>query len=168
MIEKTIAIYKGEVYRSHFYFGFGTFLLLSSLFLYAFTHKIGWAYLSLGLFIFSIYSFIKGLYVNITYRKRLAYYKSKTELTLKEITEEFNYNQIRINKRINNRRRYMYVMILAIIIMIAGVLLNEKGLSIGTFVPIILVAATEFCETLLTEFRLWEYHRGLEKANHNF
>lgn len=163
MIEKTLAIYKGEIYRSHFYFGFGTFLLLSSVFLYMFTHKIGWAYLSLGLFIFSIYSFSKGLYVNIVYRKRFAYYSSKPALSSKEVKEEFTYNQKRIHKRINNRRRYLYVMIIAIIIMIIGVLLNEKGLSIGTFVPIILVAGTEFCETLLTEFRLWEYHRNLEK-----
>jgi hypothetical protein len=163
VIEKTLAIYKGEIYRSHFYFGFGTFLLFSSLFLFTFTQKIGWAYLSLGLFIFSIYSFSKGLYVNIAYRKRFAFYSGKEELSASEVKEEFTYNQIRINKRINNRRRYLYVMLIAIIIMIIGVLLNEKGLSIGTFVPIILVAATEFCETLLTEFRLWEYHRNLEK-----
>lgn len=163
MIEKTIAIYRGEIYRSHFYFGFGTLLLFSSIFLYVFTHKIGWAYLSLGLFLFSIYSFAKGLYVYITYKRRLNQYLQKTELTAQDLDNEFRYNQMRINKRINNRRRYLYVMIIGIVIMVAGILFNEKGLSIGTFVPIILVAATEFCETLLTEFRLWEYHRALEK-----
>ncbi len=149
---------------SHYYFGFATLLLFSSIFLYLFTVKMGWLYLIIGLSLLSIFCFGKGFFLNKISRARYKYYENKDFLSISEIKAEINYNKYRLEKKALNRRLYLYTVIVCMALLFAGILINEKGLAIGTFVPIILYAGTEFCVGLLTEFRLWEYQRQLEKG----
>jgi MFS family permease len=164
MIEKTRIIYKGDVIMSHYYFGFATALLLSSIFLYFFTVKIGWLFLSYGLGILGLFCFGKGIFIYKIAKERYNFYQSKNMLSMKEINDEIKYNKYRLDKKAINRRRYLYTIIVSIIFLFIGIVLNQKGFAIGTLVPIILYAGTEFCVGLLTEFRLWEYQRQMEKS----
>jgi hypothetical protein len=163
MIDKTKIIYKGDMIMSHYYFGFATALLLSSVFLYFFTMRIGWLYLSDGLGILGLFCMGKGIMLYRIAKERHHYYSQKSTLSLSEIKTEMEYNKYRLDKKSINRRRYLYTVLISIILLIIGLAINQKGFAIGTFVPIILYAGTEFCVGLLTEFRLWEYHRQMEK-----
>ncbi len=164
MIEKTKIIYKGDMIMSHYYFGFATFLLLSSLFLYFFTLKIGWLFLIYGLAVLGLFCLGKGLALYKISKERFNYYKNKNTLTQSELDAEMEYNKYRLDKKAVNRRRYLYTVLASILLLVIGYIINQKGFAIGTLVPIILYAGTEFCIGLLTEFRLWEYQRQLEKG----
>lgn len=153
---------------SHYYFGFATSLLLSSAFLYFFTMRIGWLYLSDGLGILGLFCMGKGIMLYRIAKERFRYYNQKSDLSLAEIKTEMDYNKYRLDKKAVNRRRYLYTVVISILLLIIGWAINQKGFAIGTFVPIILYASTEFCVGLLTEFRLWEYHRQMEKVLSNF
>jgi hypothetical protein len=74
-------------------------------------------------------------------------------------------NHKRLDKKAMNRRRYLYTLLSGIVLLIGGIIFGESGLAIGSFVPVILYAGIEFCVSLLSEFRLWEYQRQLEKYN---
>ena len=66
-----------------------------------------------------------------------------------------------------NRRRYLYTLLSGVFLLSVGIIFGEKGLAIGSFVPVILYAGIEFCISLLSEFRLWEYQRQLEKQQNS-
>jgi hypothetical protein len=163
MIEKTKIIYKGDMIMSHYYFGFATAMLFSCIFLYFFTMRIGWLFLSYGLGLLGLFCMGKGLMLYKIAKERYLYYSGKNTLTPQEIKEEMNYNMYRLDKKSVNRRRYLYTIMACLLFLFIGWIIDQKGFAIGTLVPIILYAGTEFCVGLLTEFRLWEYHRQMEK-----
>jgi hypothetical protein len=47
---------------------------------------------------------------------------------------------------------------------VLGIFSDSKSIIMGTLIPIALFSGIEFCISLLTEFRLWEYNRHLEKT----
>lgn len=163
MIEKTRIVYKGDQLMSWFYIGIGSFFLVCGLFLFLFTIKIGWLYLALGLSIFGSYALVKGILIYRVSAARFEFYKNKESLSLTDIKSEKEYNYYRLKKKEVNRRRYIYTLVIGSFIAVLGIVIGEKGLIIGTIVPIVLFAGVEFSVGLLTEFRLWEYQRQLEK-----
>ncbi|MFM2394512.1 MAG: hypothetical protein RLZZ546_2494 [Bacteroidota bacterium] len=147
-----------------FYIGIGSFFLVCSSFLYFFTIKVGWLYLAMGLAIFGSYALVKGMLIYKVSVARFNYFKEKESLSLSDLKSEKDYNFYRLKKKEINRRRYIYTLIIGSIVAVLGIVIGEKGLIIGTIVPIVLFAGVEFSVGLLTEFRLWEYQRQLEKV----
>jgi hypothetical protein len=163
MIEKTRIVYKGDKIMAFYYLGFGVTLLLCSVFLFLFTIKIGWFYLAIGLGLISALCLGKGFTILSVANNRLKFYNTKESLDGEILKSEKEYNEYRLSKKALNRRRYIYTLLFGMICIIFGLIVGEKGLAIGTFVPIMLYAGTELGVTLLTEFRLWEYQRQLDK-----
>ncbi len=164
MLQKIKIIYKGDLITSFIYLGISFLMLFISILLYFYTHKLGYYYLSLGMGIFSLYSLVKGLLLYKVAKNRSDHYNKMDDLNDNDLDEEFDYTNYRLHKKEGNRRRYAWTFGIASIIAVTGIFLQEKGLIIGTMIPIILFAATEFSIGLLVEFRLWEYHRMLKKA----
>ncbi len=163
MLDKTIIIYKGDQLTAYFYLGLGMFMVLASGFLFAFTQKIGWFYLAIGLSLFAAFSIGKAVYVYFKANQKLGYFNQLMQLSNGDLKQEIVENHKRLDKKALNRRRYLYTLISAFVLLIGGIIFGETGLAIGSFVPVILYAGIEFCVSLLSEFRLWEYQRQLEK-----
>ena len=92
------------------------------------------------------------------------FYLKFDELSLIQTQNEIKYTHYRLDKKVKNRRRYAWTFVIASLIGFAGIFTQEKGLIIGTVIPIALFAASEFSMGLLVEFRLWEYQRRLSKS----
>ena len=167
MIDKTIIIYKGDQLTAYFYLGLSVFLGTAAGFLFGFTQKIGWFYLAIGLSLFSAFSIGKAIYVYYKAQQKLNYFKSFSTLEQNELTSEIQTNRLRLDKKAMNRRRYLYTLLSSVFLLTGGIIFGEKGLAIGSFVPVILYAGIEFCISLLSEFRLWEYQRQLEKQQNS-
>jgi hypothetical protein len=118
----------------------------------------------MGLAIFGSYALVKGMLIYKVSVARFNYFKEKESLSLSDLKSEKDYNFYRLKKKEINRRRYIYTLIIGSIVAVLGIVIGEKGLIIGTIVPIVLFAGVEFSVGLLTEFRLWEYQRQLEKV----
>ncbi len=131
--------------------------------LYIFGPSLGYYYLNIGLLVLSVFSLVKGILVYYVSSNRHKFYNRKSSLSKENMEEERKYTQYRILKKQRNRRRYVYIMVLLSLIAVIGAFMLEKGLIIGTCVPIILFAAIEFTMGLLMEFRLSEYLRQLKK-----
>lgn len=168
MLEKVKIIYKGDIMTSFIYLGIGISFALISLFLYLFTKKVGLYFLSIGLVLFTIYSLAKGILVYKVSKSRYNHYKGKHELSNTELEKELEYTNYRLMKKESNRRRYAWTFVISAIVAVVGVFLKEKGLIIGSMIPIVLFAGVEFAIGLLVEFRLWEFHRMIKKQlGHN-
>lgn len=76
---------------------------------------------------------------------------------------EIQYTNERILRKQSGRRMHTYILILGSILAVCGVLSSEKGLILGTLIPVVLLSGIEFSVGLLTEFRLQEYLRLLQK-----
>ncbi len=163
MIDKVKAIYKGDIILANIYLILGFSFALIAVLLYLYTHKIGLYYLTHGLVVFALYSIIKGILLRKVSKNRYRHYNNQNSITINEWQEEFDYTNFRLTKKERNRRRYAWTFAVSCIVAIAGTLMKEKGLIIGTSVPILLFAAIEFSIGLLVEFRLWEFHRQLKK-----
>jgi hypothetical protein len=81
------------------------------------------------------------------------------------VTEEIRYTKFRIDKKKQGRRLHVYSIVLGSIVAFLGIFSSEKGLIMGTCIPVVLLSGIEFGVGLLTEFRLWEYLRVLEKED---
>jgi hypothetical protein len=68
-------------------------------------------------------------------------------------------------KKSRNRRIYIYLTALGIVMSFLGIFSESKSIIMGTMIPIALFSGIEFGISLLTEFRLWEYTRHLEKID---
>ena len=157
------AIYKGDLIHGIIYLIIGSFLFSAAVILYIFTTKSGWFYLSVGLAFFSVYAFAKGISVYFVSKTRLAFYVAKDLFGVTELKQESEYTRFRLEKKAVNRRRYMYTFVIGTIILIAGIFMPEKGLILGTIIPIVLFSSIEFVIGLAAEYRLWEYTRIMEK-----
>lgn len=163
MIDRTKMIYKGDVLAGSFYLLIGVIAAVAAFLLYIFAERLGYLYLSKGLTAFAVYMLGKGGVMMYMYWSRYRYYKVREQITTVEVEDELDYTTYRVGKKQRNRRYYMYVILLGSLTAFAGVFHQEKGLIIGTCIPIVLMSAIEFGVGLLTEFRLSEYIRQLQK-----
>ena len=161
--QKCRAIYKGDVLAGGFYFFLGLFLLTVGLLLHSYGHTEGFRHLGLGLTLFGVLSLGKGLTMIYLYNSRLKYYTSLNTLSVMNIRDEKEYTEFRLTKKARNRRAYIYVTLIGMFTSVAGAFSDSKSIIMGTAIPITLFAGIEFGVSMLTEFRLWEYMRNLEK-----
>jgi hypothetical protein len=164
MIDKAKIIYKGDMITGIIFMVVGFVAGLISLLLFLFASKVGFYFLAIGMSIFSLYGFVKGILLYVVGKSRYKHYLKFDELSLIQTQNEIKYTQYRLDKKVKNRRRYAWTFVIASLIGFAGIFTQEKGLIIGTVIPIALFAASEFSMGLLVEFRLWEYQRRLSKS----
>jgi hypothetical protein len=167
MLDKALIIYKGDQYTSYIYLGLSLFFGIGAAFLFGFTVKIGWFFLAIGLSMLAVFSVGKAVYVYFKAKDRIQYFQNLSTLEGSNLANEVLYNQQRLLKKGLNRRRYLYTLVGGFFLLIGGIIFGEKGWAIGSFVPVLLYAGIEFSAGLLSEFRLWEYQRQLEKKQIN-
>lgn len=148
-----------------FYIFTGLVLLIFAVGLHYFLHTPGFQYLSIGFFMFCIYSVGKGILMYIVSRKRFLFYLKKQSLNNHLLGEEITYTDFRIKKKQTNRRIYMYITIFSCFIAFWGIFSPYKSIMMGTAIPVALISSIEFSIGLLNEFRLREYFRILQKNN---
>lgn len=165
LLDKCRAIYKGDVLAGSIYLLVGAILILFSIGLYAWASTPGLFMLGRGLFVFAVFAIGKGLFVVNIYYKRLEHYKKLSELKNNDLKEELTYTIFRLKKKEVNRRRYIYTVVIGSIIGVVGIFLPAKSIIVGSAIPIVLYSAIEFVMGLLSEFRLWEYRRSMEKES---
>ncbi|MBL0081300.1 MAG: hypothetical protein IPP37_02125 [Saprospiraceae bacterium] len=167
MLDKALIIYRGDQYTSYIYLGLSLFFGVSAAMLFVFTLKIGWFFLAIGLSMLAVFSVGKAVYVYFKAKDRILFFQKLTTLEGDNLETEIQYNQQRLHKKGLNRRRYLYTLLGGFFLLIGGIIFGEKGWAIGSFVPVLLYAGIEFSAGLLSEFRLWEYQRKLEKNQNN-
>lgn len=163
MIDRTKTVYKGDVLASSFYLFVGVISVTIAVLLHFVTVRLGFYYLSVGMAIFAVYMLGKAAVMMYVYWSRYQYYKDRTDITNAEVDDEKDYTSFRIRKKNKNRRYYMYIILLGCLVAFAGVFQQEKGMIIATCIPIVLLSGIEFGVGLLTEFRLSEYLRQLNR-----
>jgi hypothetical protein len=168
MIEKCLILYKGDKLAGSFYLLVGVILMFFSIGLYLFTISVGYFYLSVGLAIFSFYCIGKGSFIMYTSHVKMQYFKKQSDLDISATDTEIAFTEFRIYKKNRNRTRYTRVVILSSVIAFAGLFTSEKGLISGTAIPIAFISGLEIGIGLLTEFRLREYLRILNKHRATF
>ena len=94
------AIYKGDLIHGIIYLILGAILFSSAVFLYIFTTKSGWFYLSVGLAFFSVYAIAKGISVYFVSKTRLAFYIAKDLFGVAELKQESEYTRFRLSSNL--------------------------------------------------------------------
>lgn len=163
MILKTLILYKGDKLASAFYMGTGVFLGIVALLLLIFRPSAGYIFLGYGFSVFSIYMAGKSCFMYYVAHQRLSYFHKQTEWSTDLAKEEIRYTKFRILKKKSGRRIHIYLMFIGAVCAVGGIYSSEKGLIMGTSIPIVLLSGIEFSVGLLTEFRLKEYLRILQK-----
>lgn len=163
MIDRTKTVYKGDVLAGSFYLFIGVLSAIIAVLLYFFTVRLGYFYLSVGMFCFCVYMIGKGTIMMFMYWSRYSYYKGRSDISEEEVADEQSYTELRIRRKNRSRRLYMYIILLGSVIAFGGLFHIEKGLIVGTCIPVVLLSGIEFGVGLLTEFRLSEYLRQLKK-----
>ncbi|HRO09239.1 MAG TPA: hypothetical protein PK047_10255 [Saprospiraceae bacterium] len=163
MLDKCRLIYKGDIATAKFYILVAGILLFFAVVITIWVHQIGYRILSIGLYMLAAYCLGKGFFMWFSYRQRLVFYNSLTELNPEFQEAEKNYTEYRIHKKQKNRRGYVYVLILSCFFAFAGAFSSQKGLIMGTAIPIALISGIEISMGLLTEFRLNGFLRLLRK-----
>ena len=149
-----------------FYLLVGVILLAFAIVLHYFTASIGYQFLAIGFFMFFIYCLGKGSIIFYISRNRYLFYKNLDTLNAGLLKEERTYTDYRINKKKQSRRIYIWATIIGCIVAFAGAFSDQKGLIMGTAIPVALIAGIEFCIGLLNEFRMKEFARSLHKKSH--
>ena len=163
MLYRIGIIYKGDRLTSYLYMGNACLMGIMGVLLLYSTSRIGFYYLAMGLFFIALYSLGKGFLLWQVAKNRFNYFNTMTSLSSEELEEEIKYNSYRLHKKSRNRRLYIWVTGLCTTIATCGLFTQEKGLIVGTMVPIAMLSAMEFSIGLMVEFRLWEYHRMMHK-----
>lgn len=163
MLEKSKILYKGDMIAASFYVFVGFILLLFASVLHYYTTSLGYKYLSYGFFMFFLYCIGKGSVMYYISSKRHAFYQSITMIDAKILKSEVDYTTYRIEKKNINRRRYIWIMIFCSLVAFIGIFLPQKAILMGTSIPIALISGIELSIGLLTEFRLREFLRILNK-----
>ncbi|MEE9439702.1 MAG: hypothetical protein V3V14_11925 [Saprospiraceae bacterium] len=164
-VAKTKIIYKGDVIAGVIYLVIGLFAVISAYVLYNIYDRLGLYYLAIGLAFFSMYMIGKGIVMIYLYYNRYMFYKNHDVISIEEIRGERRFSRYRVLKKKKNRRRYIYTVVIGVIIAFGGIFHHEKGLIGATCIPIILMGAIEFSIGLMTEFRLGEYLKHLHKLS---
>jgi hypothetical protein len=113
---------------------------------------------------FSAYCLGKGLFLFITSRKRYRHFFNHSSLNTKEITSEIECTQQRIEKKGRSRRFYVWVTISCTMACATTFFSPLKPIILGTCIPVALIGMIEMGVGLLTEFRLREYLRLLQRS----
>jgi hypothetical protein len=164
IIEKSRIIYKGDYLAGIFYIFIGVIMLAFGWGLSFWTkYGIGFHILSTGFFMLTVYGIVKGVSMVFIALKRYRYFVAKENLTNLELVQEQEYTAYRITKKAANRRRYIYITVIASLVAFFGIFTSNKGFYTGTAIPIALISGIEFTIGLLTEFRLGEYYRQICK-----
>lgn len=164
ILEKSRIIYKGDYLAGAFYIFIGVIMLAFGWGLSFWAkYGIGFHILSTGFFLLTLYGFGKGCIMVYLALRRYKFFNNKDRLTDLEIKQEQEYTAFRITKKAANRRRYIYITVIASIVAFAGIFTPDKALYTGTAIPIALISGIEFTIGLLTEFRLGEYYRQICK-----
>jgi hypothetical protein len=166
LLDKCRIIYKGDYLSGGFYLLVGVFMLISALAMDRWWTKMGLGFhiLSIGFGFLAAYSIGKGLYIIMTSRKKFHSFLHTDELSSQAIREEIRFTEYRIAKKKINRRRYIYITVIATIVSFLGIFSTQKAFIMGTAIPIAFITGIEFGIGLLTEFRLSEYLRQLKKT----
>ncbi len=163
MIEKTLILYKGDKLASAFYMGTGVFLASVAIILMIFRASPGFMFLGYGFSVFSIYMTGKGFFMYYVAHQRMTFFKKQIAWSSELAKDEIRYTKFRILKKKSGRRMHIYLMFIGAFCAVGGIFTSEKGLIMGTTIPIVLLSGIEFSVGLLTEFRLKEYLRILQK-----
>ena len=147
-----------------FYVFVGMILLLFAAILHYFTESLGYQFLSIGFFMFFLYCVGKGTFIYFVSRQKHLYYWTIDHINQPTLADEISYTEYRITKKNINRRRYLYTTLICSVLAFVGVFSSQKGLIMGTAIPIALISGIEMGIGLLTEFRLREFHRILLKG----
>lgn len=164
MLEKCRILYKGDMIAGSFYVFVGLILLLFAATLHYFTESIGYQYLAIGFFMFFLYCVGKGTFIYYISRQKHVYYWTIENISQPTLADELAYTEYRIAKKNINRRRYLYTTLICSVLAFLGIFSSQKGLIMGTAIPIALISGIEVGIGLLTEFRLREFHRILLKG----
>jgi hypothetical protein len=163
MLEKCRIMYKGDMIAASFYLFVGVILLLFAFILYYYTMSAGYKFLSYGFLMFFLYSIGKGAVMYYIYSEKYKFFHNKTVMTSTIQKKEILYTEYRIAKKNINRRRYIWTLILSCIIAFLGIFSLQKSILMGTAIPIALISGIELTIGMLTEFRLREFLRILNK-----
>jgi len=167
LIDKCKILYKGDKLSALFYLLIGILFLIFAVGLYYFTFSAGFKYLSIGFFMFFAYATGKGIFTYRIAKKKLDFYQNREDIDTTLLREEIKYADYRIQKKHVSRRIYIYSVVIFSMLAFLSVFTPFKSIVMGTSIPIALVSAIEFTIGLMTEFRLREYHRILEKSLHS-
>lgn len=163
LLNKSRILYKGDMIAAWFYIFTGLVLATFAGILHYFTRIGDFRYLVIGLVMFAAYSIGKGIFMYFVSYSRYRFYHDRDTMSDKEIEDEIQYTSYRIEKKNNNRRRFIYTIVISTLLAFAGIFTRQKALLTGTAIPVALISGIEFGIGLLTEFRLREYYRILNK-----
>jgi hypothetical protein len=163
MLEKCRIMYKGDMIAASFYLFVGIVLLLFAFILYYFTESQGYKFLSYGFFMFFLYSVGKGAVMYYIYAAKYKHFTQLSSMDIINQKDEIAFTEYRINKKNINRRRYIYTLVICSIIAFGGIFSSYRSILMGTSIPIVLISAIELSIGMLTEFRLREFLRILNK-----
>lgn len=146
-----------------FYLFVGLILLLFAFILYYYTMSPGYKFLSYGFFMFFLYSVGKGAVMYYIYSEKYKFFTNVIEINPTIQKEEIAFTEYRIAKKNINRRRYIWTVLISTFIAFLGIFSSQKSILMGTAIPIALISGIELSIGMLTEFRLREFLRILNK-----
>lgn len=168
LLDKCRILYKGDFIAGTIYVMIGCLFAVLSIILSYLHLSVGFTFLSIGLGLFACYTLGKGCIIMLFSKRRKNIYDQLNDLPLEQLNDEINYTQFRINKKHNNRRIYTYMIIVFSVLAFVGLFTSQKGLITGTSIPIALISGIEFSIGILTEFRLKEFSRIINKAKKSY
>lgn len=134
----------------------GVLAIAVGIYLILHPYSLGYYYLGVGMLLLSLYMIGKGSVMLYYYYSRYGYYKMLDEASVSIIRQEQEYLTFRIKKKKQNRRRYMYIVLVAFLASGYAFYSLEKGLILATCIPIALISIWELVIGLMTEFRLYQ------------
>lgn len=128
-------------------------------------YGLGFHIMSIGTFLLAVYATAKGTYIVWTSFQKYKFFMNLDAINRQHLSSEISQTEYRIQKKKINRRRYIYITAVASIFAFLGIFSTSKAMIMGTAIPIALISGIEFSIGLLTEFRLAEYLRQLQKEH---
>lgn len=163
ILNKCRILYKGDMIAAWFYVFTGIVLAMFAAVLHYLTRLGDFRYLVVGLILFAVYSIGKGTFMYFISFSRYRFYHEMQNMAESDLKEEIKYTAYRIEKKNSNRRRFIYTIVVSTVLAFIGIFTRQKALLTGTAIPVALISGIEFGIGLLTEFRLREYYRLLNK-----
>ncbi|MEZ4911381.1 MAG: hypothetical protein R2774_11015 [Saprospiraceae bacterium] len=167
-LDKCRILYKGDFIAGTIYVLIGCLFAVLAIILSYLQISLGFTFLSIGLALFACYSLGKGLIIMIFSKRRKNIYDELTSLSIEQLNDEVTYTNFRIQKKHINRRIYTYMVIIFSVMAFLGIFTSHKALITGTSIPIALISGIEFSIGILTELRLKEFARILNKAKKSY
>lgn len=167
IIDKCKIIYKGDVIAGLIYFLIGILFIVFGLTSRYLNLSPGFTYLSIGFLLFSAYCIGKGIMIMLYSYRRMKIFDNTNHISAQLLDEEIAYTSYRIQKKHINRRVYTYMLVFFSVLSFVALFTAHKAVFTGTSIPIALISGIEFSIGILTEFRLKEFNRILNKFKNN-